>query len=110
MEGGDLRNADDVSNQLYRIEQEGGTLVLPAGLSYNTATRTLSGTPTAKQDPTTYAYTLTLPDASVARLAVYVPKAADVGRCLRAVATYTDSLDDTGDVELGEVELPTKVG
>ena len=38
--------------------------------------------------------------------AVYVPKAADFGRCLRAMAFYTDSLDDTELDATGVLEVP----
>ena len=39
--------------------------------------------------------------------AVYVPKPTDVGRCLRATAYYTDSLDDTVLDATGVLEFPT---
>ena len=38
--------------------------------------------------------------------AVYVPKPTDVGTCLRAVAFYTDSLDDTELEATGVLEAP----
>ena len=40
--------------------------------------------------------------------AVYVPKPTDVGRCLRATAYYTDSLDDTVLDATGVLEFPTE--
>ena len=40
--------------------------------------------------------------------AVYVPKPTDVGRCLRATAFYTDSLDDTVLEATGVLEFPTE--
>ena len=39
--------------------------------------------------------------------AVYAPKPTDVGRCLRATAYYTDSLDDTVLEATGVLEFPT---
>ena len=38
--------------------------------------------------------------------AVYAPKPADSGRCLRATAVYTDSLDDTELEATGVLEVP----
>ena len=38
--------------------------------------------------------------------AVYIPKPADVGRCLRAMAVYTDNLDDTELNATGVLEVP----
>ena len=40
--------------------------------------------------------------------AVYAPKPTDVGRCLRATAFYTDSLDDTVLDATGVLEFPTE--
>ena len=40
--------------------------------------------------------------------AVYAPKPTDVGRCLRATAFYTDSLDDTVLEATGVLEFPTE--
>ncbi len=40
--------------------------------------------------------------------AVYVPKPVDVGRCLRATASYTDSLDDTVLDATGVLEFPVE--
>ena len=40
--------------------------------------------------------------------AVYVPRPTDVGRCLRATAYYTDSLDDTVLDATGVLEFPTE--
>ncbi len=40
--------------------------------------------------------------------AVYVPKPVDAGRCLRATASYTDSLDDSVLDATGVLEFPVK--
>ena len=71
-----------------------------------------SGTPSAEcvDDPDT-------PGISVvgdwnpideASSAVYTPKAADVGRCLRATVIYTDNIDDADDQATGVSEAPVQ--
>ena len=40
--------------------------------------------------------------------AVYTPKAADVGRCLRATVIYTDNIDDADDQATGVSEAPVQ--
>ena len=40
---------------------------------------------------------------------VYVPKVADLGRCLRATAIYTDSLSDADQEATGVLEVPVDV-
>ena len=40
--------------------------------------------------------------------AVYTPKLADVGRCLRATAIYTDNLDDADEQATGMLEAPVQ--
>ena len=39
---------------------------------------------------------------------VYAPKPADVGRCLRATATYTDNIGDAVERATGALEVPLK--
>ena len=43
---------------------------------------------------------------SRATSAVYAPKADDVGRCLRAVATYVDNVGSAQDKAMGVLEVP----
>ena len=40
--------------------------------------------------------------------AVYTPKQADVGKCLRATAMYTDNLDDAREQATAALEVPAK--
>ena len=40
---------------------------------------------------------------------VYVPKVADLGRCLRATAIYTDNLSDADQEATGVLEVPVDV-
>ena len=40
--------------------------------------------------------------------AVYTPKLADVGRCLRATAIYTDNVDDADEEATGVLEAPVQ--
>ena len=42
--------------------------------------------------------------------AVYTPTPADVGRCLRATATYTDNIDDAVEQATGVLEVPARDG
>ena len=53
-----------VSVGLYQVYGVPNTVMLPAGLSFNPTTRTISGTPTALQGPTTYEYAATLSTTS----------------------------------------------
>ena len=39
---------------------------------------------------------------------VYVPRPADLGRCLRATAVYTDNIDDADERAVGVLEVPVK--
>ena len=47
---------------------------------------------------------------SGASAAVYTPTLADVGRCLRATAIYTDSIGNRNDEATGILEVPTRAG
>ena len=40
--------------------------------------------------------------------AVYMPRPADVGRCLRVIATYRDNIDDADDQAIGVLEVPVR--
>ncbi len=45
-----------------------------------------------------------------ATAAVYTPKQADAGRCLRATAIYTDNIGNRNDEATGILEVPARVG
>ena len=47
---------------------------------------------------------------SGASAAVYTPTLADVGRCLRATAIYTDSIGNRNDEATGILEVPARAG
>ena len=40
----------------------------------------------------------------------YTPTLADVGRCLRATAVYTDNIGNANDEAMGVLEVPARVG
>ena len=56
------------TDETYNVVPGSTVTPLPAGLSFDEATRTLSGTPTAKQDRTEYSYTVALPTSDGNRI------------------------------------------
>ena len=116
-----------VNDQSFTVGEDVGTVTLPAatggdgtlsyslspslpgGLSFNTATRTITGTPTAAQASRQYTYTATDADGDTARLSFRITvTAADLLPTFGS-ATVNDQSFTVGE-DLGTVTLPAATG
>ena len=84
------------------------TPALPEGLSFDSATRVLSGTPTAVLDRTEFTYAATDEEGDAVTLPLFITVDADLAPDFGAVSVVEQTLKQNRDI--GQIELPAASG